>query len=329
MNGRSIPARVTATGDADLRRVGRLLEQIASDLAAAGIEAGGLRAFASSGPPVADASTKAVIEDRSGNPEAVLLLADRATPTTVRRSTARAREVAEHLGPALGSVVLQPLFCGDFEGLSYAVLPWRRALAASPLRRRAQMVWLVPRLLHWLRAVVRATVCDASEAQLAERVRDPLQRLVGDERFSGEMRRDAEAALVRIASGQWRPRFVLAHDDLWAGNILLPRDRSSRRASAYGFHLIDWAGAQISGFAFWDLTKLAASLSLPRPWARREIRLHADLLGCQPRDALSYLLLNVADLGGRLEHMPVERYVEESKRLHRALRSWVPPTEPA
>jgi hypothetical protein len=302
MNGHSIPARPTPTGDADLPRLGPLLEQIASDLAAAGIEA---------------------------RPEAVLLLANRAAPTSVRRSMARAREAADHLGPALGSVVLLPLLGGDFEGLSYAVLPWQRTPAETGWRWQAQKLKLTPRLLRWLREVVRATVRDASEAQLAERVRDPLERLVGDERFSGEMRGDAEAALARIAAGRWQPRFVLAHDDLWVRNILLPRDRTSRRATAFGFHLIDWAGAQISGFAFWDLTKLGASLSLPRPWARREIRLHADLLGCRPCDALSYLLLNVVDLGGRLEYMPVERYVEESKRLHRVLRSWVSPAEPA
>jgi hypothetical protein len=41
-----------------------------------------------------------------------------------------------------------------------------------------------------------------------------------------------------------------------------------------------------------------------------------------PRDVLSYLLAGVADLGDRLEHMPVDSYVENSKRAHQFVRSF-------
>jgi hypothetical protein len=311
---------MTPTEGSELDSVGPLLERIRADLLSSGIAARDFRAIESEGPRVADASTKVLIADAGGKPEAVLLVANPATPVTVRCGVERAREVADRLGPRIGSVVLHPLLSGDFEGRSYAVLPWGRAPANNLWRWRAQKLWLVPRLLGWLRDVTRTTMRELGADQRVARVCEPLERLVADTRFPDDMRQDAETALARASSGQWSPLLVLAHDDLWKGNILLPRDRSSRRTTAYGFHLIDWAGAQMAGFAFWDLATLGASLSFPARWARREILFHADLVDCEPRDALSYLLAGVADLGGRLEHMPVDSYVENSKRAHQFVR---------
>ena len=105
--------------------------------------------------------------------------------------------------------------------------------------------------------------------------------------------------------------------------VLLPADRVSQQSAACGFRLIDWGGAQLQGIPFWDLAQLGESLSLPAFWARREVRRHASLLGCQAEDAMSYLALGIADLGTRLEHMPVELYLEGGERLHRFLRNSV------
>ena len=171
---------MTSTACPDSDSVGPLLERIAPDLVASGVQASGFREIESCGPLVADRSTKVVIEDESGRPEAVLLLANRTAPGSVTRSMARAREVAARLGPKLGSVALQPLLCGEFGGLSYAVLPWQRSLADTRWRWRVQKTWLAPRLLRWLRAVLRTTIRDLDEAQLDSRVRDPLRRLIDD-----------------------------------------------------------------------------------------------------------------------------------------------------
>jgi hypothetical protein len=300
-----------------------LLERLSAELLTSGINVRDFRAIKTPGPEVFDASTKLLVAGARGRPEAVLLVANPATPMSVQEGLTRTQEVADYLGPVVGSVVLQPLVSGDFEGRSYVVLPWERVPADNIWLWRAQKLWLIPRLLGWLRDVTRITAHDLDADQLGERVSAPLERLIADSRLPDDMRRDGETALARASSGQWRPKLVLAHDDLWKGNILLPRDRASRRTTAYGFHLIDWAGAQIQGFAFWDLAKLGAALAFPTRWAKREFRLHAELVGCEPRDALSYLLVGVADLGGRLEHMPVDAYVESSKRAHRFVRSGI------
>jgi hypothetical protein len=300
-----------------------LFDRILSELRASGLDAALIRPMQRHGPAVADASAKLLIEARGGRPEAVLMLSSPAAPGAVARDMEGAREALELLGPGVGSVVLEPLLRGEYESQSYAVLPWQRALARNLWRWRAQKYLLAPRLLRWLRDVTRTTQRELEETRLEARVRQPLQGLVEDERFPDGMRGDAEIALLRLAAGRWRPKVVLAHDDLWKGNILLPRDRSARNATAYGFHVIDWGGLQRSGFPYSDLVRVTTSPALPLGWVRREVGVHASLLGCSEEDALSYLLAGIADLAGRLDQMPVDRYLESAREQHAFIRSCV------
>lgn len=305
------------------RLIERFLEHLKPKLADLKVNTGAFRLIDSRGPFLPDESTKAIIDDKNERPSVVLFVSPESGSAIVGRAIERSKDVAEMLGPALGSVVIVPLLCGEFESRSYAVLPYQRTLESTRWKWRLQRLWLAPRLFRWLRAVVRATASDAQDAQLAERVFGPLESLANDERFSMEIRRNAEFALTRVASGRWRPKLMLVHGDLWKGNILLPRDRESRRVAVCGFSLIDWGGAQLRGVPFWDLAQLGESFALPPIWARHEVRRHASLLDCESEDALCYLALGIADLGGRLEHMPVELYVQGAERLYRFLRSSV------
>jgi hypothetical protein len=307
----------------DLDRIRPLLDRILEELRETGLDAAEIRPMRLHGPVVADASAKLVVEGRRGRPEAVLMLSNPAAPEAVARDMEGAREALELLGPEVGSVVLLPLLRGEYESQSYAVLPWQCALARNLWRWRAQKYLLAPRLLRWLRDVTRTTRRELEESQLESRVGLPLRRLAEDERFPGAMRRDAEIALARLADGRWRPKVVLAHDDLWKGNILLPRERSARRSSEYGFHVIDWGGLQRSGLPYSDLVRVTTSPALPLGWVRREVRVHASLLDCDQADALSYVLAGIADLGARLDQMPVDRYLESARMQHEFIRTCV------
>ena len=132
--------------------------------------------------------------------------------------------------------------------------------------------------------------------------------------LSDGLRRDADRALAGLAASHWVPKSVLVHDDLWKGNILLPRGSNARRAARRGFFLIDWAGSQVDGFAFWDFARLCESLACPSSLARRSLRTHCEALGCDASDAVFHLLAALADLRTRLEHMPPERFAAAAER---------------
>jgi hypothetical protein len=183
---------------------------------------------------------------------------------------------------------------------------------------------MAPRLLRWLTAAVEKTSVDLAEGTKDARIRAPLEDLVGDHRFSSRVRRAGERVLVRFDAGRWNPKSSIMHGDLWMGNILLPRDSTDRQRTVYGFYLIDWAAAELSGFAFWDLVSVSLSFAIPRAWVRRAARRHCDVLYCELEDAASYLVLAIADLRRRLEYMPVSRFADDADGAHRFLHSLLP-----
>lgn len=317
---------MASTTDPNLARdryVRSLIEHLGPALSEAGWEAVGLRNLGGSDPDVADATSKFVIESHSGTPEAVLICAPHCAPGIVGRGVTRARDAARLLGPGIGAVILEPTIHGKFEGLSYSVTPWQRPLANSVWRRRLQRMRVAPRLLRWLTAAVEKTSVELTQGTRDARIRAPLEELVGDPRFSSRVRRAGDRALARFDAGRWNPKSSIMHGDLWMGNILLPRSSAARQRSVYGFYLIDWAAAELSGFAFWDLVSVSISLGMPRTWVRLAARKHCAVLHCEPDDAGSYLVLAIADLRRRLEHMPVPRFAEDADGAHRFLHSFL------
>jgi hypothetical protein len=304
--------------------VKRLVEHLGPELIEVGFRAANVRRLVPRHVGVTDDPNKFLIETSEGRPEAVLIQAPRAAPGIVLRGVERAQQAARLLGPGLGSAVLLPALSGEFEGLSYAVIPWNRPLTDSRWLWRAQRVWIAPRVVRWLTRALEVTARPIPERQLRERVQLPLEQLAASKVFSESTRRGAKNALARLFDGRWKPRSVLVHGDLWKGNILLPSGPDPRQA-ACGFYLIDWATAEASGFAFWDFARVSMSLALPRPWSRRIALRHCEILRCDAVDAVSYLLAAIADLGTKLEHMPVPLYVRTSEATHRLLVRLLPP----
>jgi hypothetical protein len=293
----------------------QLLDWVRPALSAVGIEVSRGQSL-DQDASVADKPLKLIIEGRRSRPEAVVICARPADPAIVRRAVVRARQAAEMLGPRVGAVPLLPLADGTFGELSYVILPWHQpALQMGP--RRVRRLWTAARVLGWLRDAVSVSARAADDVTRPRRL---LERLAGDARFGAAVRGDARLGLERLDAGQWRPKTVLVHNDLWLGNVLLPARTRCPDTNRYRFFLIDWAAAEMAGYPFWDLSRLCDSFGVPTPWARREIGRHCAILGFEPQDALSSLLLAIAHLGAQLRYFPVERYVHMSELMHEYLK---------
>ncbi len=222
----------------------------------------------------------------------------------------RAEQAKVALGAQAGSVILDPLDCGRFDGLSYAVLPYCKPLSVSRPWWWLQRAKLAPQLFEWLWHVNERTVRDVSNDDVESRFRAPLQHLISLTMLSESLRAAAKEAEDRLRRRAWVPKVVLSHGDLWKGNILL---RSETKPNEHRFVVIDWAGAELQGHAIYDLVRLAQSLRLHRRGLGREINRHCGVLGCEVIDAKSHLLSALGHLGMNLEHFPVEAYARTAE----------------
>jgi hypothetical protein len=261
--------------------------------------------------PVADDPTKLSVHDRGGRPVAVVLCSAPVAPDLVARGMQRARDAKRALGSELGRVILDPLGEGRLDGLSYTILPYCEPLRDGWLLGRLQSWRLGHRVFSWLRSVTRKTVSEVDPGTVEADFARPLTHLIELEEMPLPVRAAAEVALDRLSSKAWQPRHVLAHNDLWKGNILI--DRSSRSGPARDmkdrFVIIDWPGAMVRGYALYDLVRLAQSFRLTRSGLAQEVSRHCDLLSCSPADAPSHLLTALGHVGLHLEHFPTENYV--------------------
>ena len=278
-----------------------------------GIEVGSVAPLGAGalGPAVADAAAKSLVSDKAGRPLGVLIVANSVDPNSMARSVDKASEAKRILGAKLGAVVLVPLASGEFRGRSYVLWPWWRPVSGARWLRFAQRTLLRPKVFAWLRAVAEHTKAETEN----ERFVAPLKAVVDDARLPSKMREMARSGLDRLAAGAWTPWTVLEHKDVWLGNILLPPNREARRLNPNKFVLIDWGGMADRGYAFLDLLYFSQSVSLPARQLRREVDALCRVLGCEHRDAVSYLLAGLGAIGMDLGHFPEDRYVRMSAEV--------------
>jgi Phosphotransferase enzyme family len=252
----------------------------------------------------ADATSKVVIRNQREQPEAIFICSSPLAPDTVARAVAAAAWAEAILPAQTAQAILSPLASGYAEGLSYAVYPWCLPLSDHrlvwPLQRRR----LRPRLLRWLREVVKATLRDPLPSETEVSFLVPLQHLAQSADLGDMIRGAAEHALRRLQQGKWRPRHVLAHNDLWKGNILYRQPKSLDQ-----FVVIDWTDATETGQAFYDLVRLADSMQLNRVTLASEVREHCRLLACEPLDARGYLLAALGNIEMRSASFTRQRFL--------------------
>ncbi len=242
-----------------------------------------------------------------GRPFVVIQIADPCAPMFLHRAMSTAREVRSRLGSELGEMVIEPICGGVLEGRSYAVWPWRRPMAQQGVAWRLCRPRVRSAVLEWLRGSALAAAKGERSEQVRERYRESLSHVIDSEVFSAEQCVSAKEALERLASGKWRPVSIIDHNDLWRGNIHWNIDGSGRRCGRSRFVIIDWGGANVDGFGFFDLVRWARSTDTPRTQLSREIATHAEILGIELRDTSGHLLAALGRLAVHREHFPMDR----------------------
>ena len=262
-------------------------------------------------PSLPDGTYKFLLRDARGRRSAVLILSSPASPMMVARAMDRAMQAKDVLGPVLGGVILTPLATGETNGRTFAILPYCRPLSENKLGWLLDRQRLRPMVFRWLRHVTEVT----ASAPPADRIQSdfvaPLQALADNTLLDADIRNEAIRTADQLDAGRWKARYVLAHNDLWKGNILKTHHAAGLlgRAAGYQFVLIDWPGSALRGYAMYDLVRLARSMQLSAAALAGEVIAHCTLLQCEPRDALSHLLVSLGAMGMNLEQFPVERYV--------------------
>ena len=262
-------------------------------------------------PPkeVVDDTLKLLITAKDGRRAAVIRWSSEVAPHGVAEETELARKAKELLGARLGAVVLDPLLTGEVGGRSFTMLPYCEPLKESRVRWLVQRLLLAPRILEWLRLATECTAREATEDQIESDFRLPLEFMMQNEQLGARIREEARRAVRLLDDGHWRPKYVLAHNDLWKGNILIRRGSGRDSPGEFrGVVVIDWGSAVLRGHAMYDLIRLAQSMRVRRGRIATEVRHHCRILGATSECAKAYLLAALGHIGMHLGHFPVERY---------------------
>jgi hypothetical protein len=254
---------------------------------------------------VPDHVEKAVVFTPEARPALLVMIAPTAYPDCVRDAFGRAEAAKLALSGTAGEAVQVALCSGFAEGQSFAVVPYLTPSARGRLRRRWERLLLRGPALAWLREVTRQTVAVPPEGSRVEGFFDPLLALATNPAVSERVRDAARSSMNALEAGRWQPRWVLAHNDLWIGNLLR---RRSRQAGTPGFAVIDWGTSLVRGYPVYDLLTIATSIHLPSASLRRELREHCALLGCEPVHAKDHLLVALGSLSLHLGQWSVERF---------------------
>jgi hypothetical protein len=260
---------------------------------------------------VADSSTKLRLRDPSGRILGFVLCSSPVEPGLVGRGVDRARQASEVLGEPLSEAILQPTLCGEVDGLTFALLPYRRPIVANKLLRILVRFPMRPWVLQWLREVAQKTASDATADEIAHW--DAALVRVAEEPGMADW---SKAAREQLSAGRWQPKHVLAHNDLWMNNLL-----HAPRGGRYPFVIIDWLGASLRGFPAYDLVRFAISGGLSARALAREIDRHATILKYD-RAQLGYCLLAaLGHIGLHLERFPLKRYRETVQECRHEFRT--------
>tara|TARA_B110000305_G_scaffold235070_1_gene294124 strand:+ start:486 stop:1271 length:786 start_codon:yes stop_codon:yes gene_type:complete len=233
---------------------------------------------------VADDTAKYFVHGGDGNLFAVLICSNPNSPNLISRSIERAT-IAQSILANAGSVIIDPIACGEVNGLSYAIWPLKETFSTTRIKRYFQKRKIVPEVFFWLRDVVSLTKVQVDDCSNYVQTFNSIAR---DDELPDEVRVIARKAESRMGNNRFTPYSVLEHGDLWVDNILLPLGRSFLPNAKYGFFVIDWAGSRTNGNPFYDLFRFAISAGKQRDVLRSEIEIHCTLLGCDVSDVACY-----------------------------------------
>jgi hypothetical protein len=272
---------------------------------------------------VEDDPAKLLISDERGHPVAVVLVSSPVEPDLVGRGMRIAHEARERLGSPLANVILEPFGEGTLRELSYTILPYRRPLGDGRISTRFWRLVLRRRVLDWVAGVSEATAREVAAGQVDAAFTKPLEHLAELDTMDAEIREAAAESRSRLARTGWKPQSVFMHGDLWEDNLLRASGSTGGVADANDapFVVIDWPGATMQGYPFYDLLRIARSMRLSAAGLRNEVRRHRRILDLDSTGAMGHLLAGLGHIGLNLGCFPMDMYVDMSRNCFVDLRS--------
>ncbi len=243
---------------------------------------------------VEDATQKYLVFTQTQQAKAFVLVSSLKTPQSVKSGDEKMRAVAEKIGIALTKNLLMPLEVGEIDGLTYSISRYHKPLHKNRLLHRLDAWRLRASLIQWVIDVAKISQTRANTTEQHENFILDLQVLAVLPALKQEIKTTALEAIKAMNEGRWQPMFVCAHNDLWLGNVL-NGDEST-------FVIIDWDGALVKGYAFYDLVRLAQALKLNKHMLRPAVAAYCEVMQCNLVQAKYYLISAFAftyrDLGG-------------------------------
>ena len=262
---------------------------------------------------VADDTKKLIIVDHN-KPVAVVIVSSYLDRKQAENAIHKSEDAKILLGNNLSQVIVEPLGSGEWDGLSWILLPYHKPYSEHILPKILQHFFLKPKVKQWLREVNKLTVRDISLDVIDKNFRQPLVNFSKRPNMNKEIIGAIHDATDRLNNGHWQPRHVFMHGDLWLGNILHANTKCTD--NNYNFMVIDWAGSIKNGYAMFDLIRLAQSICLRGHNLIAEIDRHCRIMGCERIDAMSYLLSALGWLSMNLGCFPYEQFYKMADRCY-------------
>jgi len=264
------------------------------------------------GGNLADSAGKFCVCDRKG-PAAVAFCAIDPQFDCVGQATKASVQCKELLDSSLGKHVLSPVAAGEWQGCSWAIYSYCTPLSDNRLLWPLQRKLLQGDIFHWLVDVAKETRCEAAKEEVDSGFCKPLEHIVSLSALSKSVREAATVSLHTLTTGAFKPCFSLMQGDFWKGNLLIDnRYTTVTKGAGWSkrFVIIDWAGARIKGYPFYDFIRFADSFRLRGHVLVESLNQFCHHFGCTPTQARSYLLAALGYLGLHLECFPFEQYLQ-------------------
>lgn len=250
---------------------------------------------------LADSTSKHIVHLEDGQ-KGFLIVSGHGNPDLVARGVRNINATRQQVSARTAAPVIAPIDEGVVMGMSYAIWPMLIPVPSGKLRSYLIRRKLDPVVLNWLHAL-----CAETKTELVDLERDGLsaclELLAQDHKHSSLIRKAAETAARRLADRAWTPVHCVQHSDLWMGNVMLaPKEIEA------DFAVIDWAGANLSGFPFIDLCRFAISSRIPSSLVLDAVRRELNALDCAPEDVMSYVLGALGQIQSNLEFFPEDLF---------------------
>ena len=251
---------------------------------------------------VSDATQKYLVYTISNKqPKAFVLVSPAIKPNAIKNGHIKLLSLANNLGAQLAQNILMPLEIGISNGLSYSISAYHRPLHTSSLLRVIDNWRVRASLVNWVINVAKTTKVKASIAEVEAEFTQPLTVLSQANGVKQAYKNIILEAIEAINNGAWEPYFISAHNDLWRGNVL--------NCNNTKFVLIDWDGATLKGYAFYDLVRVADSFNLNKAKFQLALQQYCGVMQCNQQQAKYYLISAFAFLNANLGDWQYERFL--------------------